>query len=289
MRSSNLGRLLLAFFLFTSLSSAWPWPPSIQNLEGLMNRRANPESKSDTSPAETGKAQPTKVDSAAKTASKAVAASGTGTSSSKNAAKTKSGSTKAAKTGAEKTKAAATKTQSINPVLPPGGVNMITPSAQAAASYYKVSDYVTFAWNYTSLSVKPSKIDVFVSCQSNSATYTLLSNATFEPTASVVWDTKPEASGTAPLLVETYTLVIHDASKDLTAIPQAGNLGAYQQFYFGMYTPRAYTALSEGWKCATCSGAMSTMELQTLKFMLGMCMITVLSFTWFAGGFGVLF
>lgn len=41
------------------------------------------------------------------------------------------------------------------------------------------------------------------------------------------------------------------------------------------------------WKCATCSGALSDMERQTLKFVLGMCTITVLSFTWFAGGFGV--
>lgn len=31
------------------------------------------------------------------------------------------------------------------------------------------------------------------------------------------------------------------------------------------------------------------MEIHTLKFMLGMCMITILSFTWFAGGFGALF
>lgn len=31
------------------------------------------------------------------------------------------------------------------------------------------------------------------------------------------------------------------------------------------------------------------MDQQALKFMLGMCMITVLSFTWFAGGFDVLF
>ncbi|KAL9598333.1 MAG: hypothetical protein Q9219_004561 [cf. Caloplaca sp. 3 TL-2023] len=197
-----------------------------------------------SSPAETGKAQSTKADNAAKTAAKTAAASGTAAPSSKGAAKTKSGATKAAKTGSDKTKAAPTKTQSVDPRLPPGGVNMITPSALAVTSYYKVSDYVTFAWNYTSLSVKPSKIDVFVSCQSNSATYTLLSNATFEPTAKVVWDTKPEASGTAPLLTETYTLVIHDASKDVTAIPQAGHLGSYNQFYFGMYTPQPYTALS---------------------------------------------
>ncbi|KAL8691492.1 MAG: hypothetical protein Q9218_003301 [Villophora microphyllina] len=230
--------------------------------------------------AETGNAQAAATGGATKTA----AASGTAAAS-KGAAQTKSGATKAAKTGAQKTKAAATKTSAVDPRLPAGGVNMITPSAIAQPSYYKVNDHVTFAWNYTSLSVKPAKIDAFVSCAQNSATYTLLNNATFDPTATVVWDTKPEASGTAPLLTETYTLVIHDASKDLTAIPVAGQLGAFDQFYFGMYTPQPYT---DGWKCATCSGALSSTDLQALGFMLGMCLITVLSFTWFAGGFGAL-
>ncbi|KAL8986846.1 MAG: hypothetical protein Q9169_008751, partial [Polycauliona sp. 2 TL-2023] len=120
---------------------------------------------------------------------------------------------------------------------------MITPSAIAQTSYYKVGDYVTFAWNYTSLSVEPPKIDVFVSCQANSATYAISNNASFEPTGSVVWDTKPEASGTAPLLTETYTLIIHDASKDVTSVPQAGHLGSYNQFRFGMYTPQPYMSL----------------------------------------------
>jgi hypothetical protein len=31
------------------------------------------------------------------------------------------------------------------------------------------------------------------------------------------------------------------------------------------------------------------MDRQTLKFVFGMCTITVLSFTWFAGGFGARF
>ena len=39
--------------------------------------------------------------------------------------------------------------------------------------------------------------------------------------------------------------------------------------------------------CATCSGALSDMERQTLSFMLGMVMVTILSFTWFVGGLEV--
>lgn len=202
----------------------------------LMNGCATTES--DTSPAETGRAQTTKGDNAATTAA------ATAVATSKGAANTKSGATKATKSGAEKTSAAATKTQSINPVLPPGGVNMVTPSALAQTSYYKIGDYVTFGWNFTSLSIKPAKIDAYVTCTSNQGAYTILNNATFEPTMNVIWDTKPDATGTAPLLTETYTLVIKDASKDITAVAQAGRLGTYDQFAFGMYTPQAYTPLS---------------------------------------------
>ncbi|KAL8715057.1 MAG: hypothetical protein Q9220_001014 [cf. Caloplaca sp. 1 TL-2023] len=228
MKIFGLAQSLPALLIFTCFSTAWPWPPSIQKLDGLILRRADSKTSSDTSPAETGDAQPTQTGNAAKTAAQTA----------------KSGTTKAAKTGSKKTTAAAAKTTSVDARLPPGGVNMITPSALAQTSYYKVGDDVTFAWNYTSLSVKPSRIDVYVSCQANSATYTISNNATFEPTGTVVWDTKPEASGTAPLLTETYTLVIHDASKDITAIPVAGHLGAYNQFQFGMYTPQPYTPLS---------------------------------------------
>ncbi|CAO1598478.1 hypothetical protein XANCAGTX0491_002244 [Xanthoria calcicola] len=278
MRAFRGDRLLSALFLFTSLSSAWPWPPSVQDFDALIHRRQDTESSSDTSPAETARPSPRPTDDAAPTAAPT-----------KGAATKSAGSTKATKGGTSKTSNAATKTSSVDARLPPGGVNMITPSALAQTSYYKVGDYVTFAWNYTSLSIQPSKIDVFVSCQANSATYTISNNASFEPTGNVVWDTKPEASGTAPLLTETYTLIIHDASKEVTSIPQAGHLGSYNQFQFGMYTPQPYTPLSEGWECATCSGALSAMDQQALKFMLGMCMITVLSFTWFAGGFDALF
>ncbi|KAL8967271.1 MAG: hypothetical protein Q9197_005520 [Variospora fuerteventurae] len=240
---------------------------------------------SDNSPAETRRPQTTRADDATTTAE----ASGEATASSRGDASTRSGATRATKTGSEKTTSAPTRTQSVDPRLPPGGVNMITPSALAQTSYYKVSDYVTFGWNYTSLSVKPSKIDVYISCATNSATYTILSNATFEPTQEVIWDTKPEATGTAPLLTDMYTLIVKDASEESTAIPQAGHLGTYNQFTFGMYVPQAYTALKDGWKCATCSGAMSSMDLHALRFMLGMCVITVFSFTWFTGGFGAFF
>ena len=136
----------------------------------------------------------------------------------------------------------------VDPRLPPGGVNMGTPSALATSTYYKIGvDSVSFVWNYTSLSVTPSKVDVLVSCSANQATYTLASNESFKETGSVVWDTRPDETGTAPLLTETYTLVIHDAQKALTDRPEAGHLGAYNQYTFGMYIPQKYTPRTGAW------------------------------------------
>lgn len=187
---------------------------------------------------------------------------------------------------------------------------MITPATTAAVpTYYKIGDNVEFAWNYTSLIASPTAIDVLVACGANQATYTLQSNTTFEPTGRVVWNTSADESGSAPLLTETYTLVIHDVDADVTENPKPGHLAVYNQYHFGMYLKQAYTprngrfptfqivmtasaflmGLSIEWVCATCSSALSDMERQTLKFVFGMGAITVLSFTWFAGGFGVLF
>ena len=187
--------------------------------------------------------------STASTAKETAKASDTAKASGSNTAKA-SGTAKASQTAKASGSAAATTGQaaassiSVNPVLAAGGANMITPSALAATTYYKISDYVTFAWNYTSLSITPSKIDAVVSCSANSATYTLLSNASFEKTASIVWDTRPDVTGTAPLLTETYTLVIYDAAEAVTAVASAGKLGVSNDFMFGMYVPQAYTPLS---------------------------------------------
>ena len=195
-------------------------------------------------------ASPTKTSDAVskttKSDSKSDAKSASGTAASKTA---KASGTAAATSGgaaasASGTQKAAATTQSVNPVLPPGGANMLTPSALAQSTYYKIGDFVSFAWNYTSLSIPPSRVDVLVSCTANSATYTLKSNASFEKTGSVVWDTSPDITGTAPLLTETYTLVIYDAQKAITDVAPAGKLGVTNDYRFGMYIPQKYTPLS---------------------------------------------
>lgn len=169
-------------------------------------------------------------------------------SSSSSGSGSKSGSSSATKTsasqGSSKQTSSAAQTTSVDPRLPAGGVNLLTPSAIAQATYYKIGDSVSFVWNYTSLSVSPSNVDILVTCTANSATYTLSSNATFASTGSIVWDTNPDKTGTAPLLTETYTLVIHDASKDVTQVADAGHLGTYNQYTFGMYIPQNYTPRS---------------------------------------------
>ncbi len=122
---------------------------------------------------------------------------------------------------------------------------MVTPAVIAGAQYFKIGDHVTFAWNYTSLSVTPSYIDVLASCSINSQMYTIASNQTVDPTGAFTWDTgNYQATETVPLLTATYTLVVMDAQQDFSATPQAGYLGVSDQYTFGMYVPQPYTPLN---------------------------------------------
>ena len=92
----------------------------------------------------------------------------------------------------------ATSTTDIDPRLPPGGINMITPAPLSGSQYYKIGDYVTFGWNYTSLSVTPKSIDVMASCSLNNQLYTIAVNQSVESSQMVVWDTEAESTNSAP-------------------------------------------------------------------------------------------
>jgi len=120
---------------------------------------------------------------------------------------------------------------------------MVTPDALAGDQFYKVGDWVTFAWNYTSLSVTPSAIDVLASCTANQATYTIAVNMSAKQTE-VLWDTKNTPEGQAPFLTEKYKLLIYDADLSVSATPRPGYLGAFSGFTFGMYTPQPYVPYS---------------------------------------------
>jgi len=194
---------------------------------------------------------------------------------------------KASGSNGSKTTGDSGKTKDFDPRLPPGGVSMITPNAMSPASYYKIQDQITFAWNYTSLERNPSAVDVMATCTANNALYTIAVNETWEQVQTIVWDTgKYQATGTIPLLTETYTLIIHDAAKDESATASPGYMGTWKQFTFGMYSPQPYTPMAD-YVCATCSSAMSLMEKQTYAFLFSMVGVTVLTLGWFTGAAGL--
>lgn len=184
-------------------------------------------------------------------------------------------------------------TKTFDPLLPAGGISMITPNVMAGPQYYRIvstpgQEYITFKWNYTSLSATPSAVDVLASCSQNSATYTIAANASITgPTQEITWDVgKYQATATQPLLMATYTLIVLDAQAEITAAPRSGYLGTSSGFYFGMYIPQKYEGIKD-YVCATCSGAVSSMTRHTVGFMVGMAGLTVLSFGWFGGVAGL--
>ncbi|EJT74381.1 hypothetical protein GGTG_08222 [Gaeumannomyces tritici R3-111a-1] len=170
----------------------------------------------------------------------------------------------------------------FDPRDPAGGVAMITPGPLDGTQLYKVGDYVTWAWNYTSLQASPTAIDVLVSCSAASRTWTLTQNMTFATRADFVWDTKDNKG--SPYLVQEYTLLIHDSDTAMTQRAEAGYLAPYSGFKFGVYTGQEYIPMASGWKCVSCSGAASTMDKRALGVALTTSVITVAAFTWFVAG-----
>ncbi|TVY85624.1 hypothetical protein LAWI1_G008921, partial [Lachnellula willkommii] len=170
-----------------------------------------------------------------------------------------------------------------------GGVSLLTPAVTSGSQYYKIGSNVTFAWNYTSLLGTPSAINVMASCTANNQLYTIAANQTVgNSTGIVTWDTGAyQATAVSdPLLVQMYTLVIYDAASSISATAQPGYMAVYDTYTFGMYTPQPYQDL-DGWKCATCSGALGETERRALGLMVGMVVLTICSFGWFVNGLGV--
>lgn len=160
----------------------------------------------------------------------------------KTGTQTGTGTTTGTSTG--KSSKTTTSSISIDPRLPAGGISMLIPTA-GATTYYRIGQYVTFAWNYTSLIVTPTAVNVLATCTMNQATYTLSSNMSVEATGKVVWDTgEYQANATVPLLTATYTLYVVDVDKDIGDVASAGHLGSQIGYPFGMYLPQPYTPLN---------------------------------------------
>ncbi|KAJ9195004.1 hypothetical protein DTO164E3_6988 [Paecilomyces variotii] len=295
MRSFTFISLLCTLLVLATFSAAWPWPQGDTLRHGLLvGKRAatstTEAAKTDAAKTEASKTEASKTETAKKTdaaVTSAPTATGTntaketGTHTGKASGTSKTGTAKGTKTSSS------TSSISINPAAGPGGISMLTPSANAQSTYYKIGDYVTFKWNYTSLSITPSAVNVVASCSLNSETYTLSHNMSVHPTGAVTWDTgKYQATATVPLLTASYTLIVYDVDSNPSAVASAGHLSSQNQYTFGMYLPQSYTPLN-AYECVTCNGAMSELERHALGFMFTMATITFVSFTWFAGGFGV--
>jgi hypothetical protein len=256
-------QLLAAVVALSSVSAAWPdvfgdvhalgsvenliygrqdSEPSPPALAETMKLTVSPDSESadpsstqartTDAPKETGDASKSEKTSAtnaddSKTTDKA---SGTGTptgSNSKSATKT-SGKPKPTNFGDD---------------VPAGGIAMITPGVFDGQQFYKIGDVVHLAWNYTSLSMTPSAVDILATCTANQATYTIAVNQSVKATGEVKWDTKTynDDHPNAPqLLTEMYTLMIYDSNTSVTQAPKPGYLAPYKQFTFGMYSPQPY-------------------------------------------------
>ncbi|KAF5879228.1 uncharacterized protein Bfra_006434 [Botrytis fragariae] len=299
--------ILLCLFTFVA---AWPWPRWLPEMDSLIVARADSSSSSaaDSTASETASAAasattaPKSTNTASETGSESATSSESATGS-QSASKTSSGSgTNKATTSGSKTTSGTAKSgsstsisssggnsTSYNATYPAGGITLLTPAA-ASTEYYKIGDYITFVWNYTSLEATPTAVNIMATCKANAQLYTIATNQTVShSTQAVTWDTGSYQSTAVgnPLLTETYTLIIYDAESSISATSEPGYLSVYDTYAFGMYTPQPYTPLSD-WVCATCSGALSDMERKALKLMFGMGVITVLSFTWFVTGLGVI-
>lgn len=272
MKPVQITTILLAL---SPLAAAWPtWLPDLDSL--IVRRQDDDSSATTASPQET--ATPTaKATTTATTKGKSEPTTTNLNQGGKTTSKSGSG------TGTKTAEATHTEYDAQDPA---GSVVMITPAATSGTQLYKIGDYVTWGWNYTNVQGNPTAIDVLVSCSKATNTWTLTQNMTFATEGAFTWDTGSyqQTAVASPLLTEQYTLLIYDAESSVSATAEAGYLSPFSGFVFGLYTPRPYTPLAEGWKCATCSAALSDNEKRALGFAFTMAAITVASFTWFVTG-----
>ncbi|KAF8198457.1 hypothetical protein BJ912DRAFT_845493 [Pholiota molesta] len=142
------------------------------------------------------------------------------------------------------------------------GVLSITQPQQTATSFYKIASgqAITFGWNFTSVIATPTHLTVSAVCGANGNTYPVGPTDGIIPgtATEVVWDiySYQMNNPNTPLAQATYTLNIWD-DRGPNAARKPGYLQENSALQFALYTPQAYTALSSGWSCTTCSGAIS--------------------------------
>ena len=91
---------------------------------------------------------------------------------------------------------------------------MQVPGVFESQQFYKVGDWVTFGWNYTSVVNKPSAVNVIAQCSQIGAEWTIAANMSYEANQTVYWDTAQyNGKQTPQLVVASYTLIIENADQ----------------------------------------------------------------------------
>lgn len=135
-----------------------------------------------------------------------------------------------------------TSTISINPVDPPGGIQLEYPGTSIATTYIKAGNMATFEWKYTSLSITPKSLNVMAYCTMNAMTYTVTKIPAKQ--TKIVWDTAAWAkNNSVHFLTSMYALRIYDSHSNMSAIPRAGFLQPFS-YNFGIYEPQPYVPWS---------------------------------------------
>lgn len=284
---------LLLFSLSTFVAASLSWPEFLPELGTLVVRQDNNNNDNSDKAQQTSAPPSSTPAPTGKQTSKE-----TGKSQTSDGGKTSDPSGSQKPTGKETVKPTPTKGKSssgphhtlFDPTNPAGGISMVSPAITDGPQYYKIGDFVTFKWNMTSVLATPTALDIMATCTDNKQLYTLAVNQTVHgATGAVTWDTNAyqKTADASPLLTDMYTLIIYDAASDISATAQPGYLAPYDQYTFGMYVPQSYVPLAD-FQCPTCNGALGDMERRALGMVLGMGVITVLSFTWFVTGMGII-
>lgn len=140
-------------------------------------------------------------------------------------------------------------TISIPQTAAAGGLT-ITQPPQTAISFFKIApdNFITFAWNFTSVLVTPTHLTVSAVCE-NGNTYPVgPTNGIIPGTAtSVVWNpySWDQANPSTPLAQASYTLNIWD-DRGPNPPRQGGYLQPNSALIFALYTPQPYTPLNSG-------------------------------------------
>lgn len=140
---------------------------------------------------------------------------------------------------------------------------MTQPPQTGNPSFYKIapSNTITFAWNYTSLSITPTSITVTAFCAANGYNYPVggANGDGVYPgsVTSINWDpyAYQNSPGALALAQETYTLRIQD-ERGANAVGTPGMLSAYSALKFALYKPGQATPLDQ-WSCPDCNAAMN--------------------------------